>query len=117
MTDTVVTSGVTPWAQMIPEALALVPECPNPIIRDALHKAMREFFSTSRAWRGKQLTLLTTVAAQESYNANPPANAEVAQVMSCGIEAVESLVARGKKGLAAALGPQRGALGFGGEDE
>ena len=30
---------------------------------------------------------------------------------------VESLVARGKKGLAAALGPQRGALGFGGEDE
>ncbi|MBP6638224.1 MAG: hypothetical protein KA179_11095 [Sulfuritalea sp.] len=83
MTDTVVTSGVTPWAQMIPEALALVPECPNPIIRDALHKAMREFFSTSRAWRGKQLTLLTTVVAQESYNANPPANAEVAQVMSC----------------------------------
>ena len=43
--------------------------------------------------------------------------AEVAQVMGCGIEAVESLVARGKKGLAAALGPQRGALGFGGEDE
>ena len=45
------------------------------------------------------------------------AQAEVAQVMGCGIEAVESLVARGKKGLAAALGPQRGALGFGGEDE
>ena len=41
----------------------------------------------------------------------------VSQVMGCGIEAVESLVARGKKGLAAALGPQRGALGFGGEDE
>lgn len=83
MTVIATPSGFTPWSQMIPEALALVPECPNPIIQDALRKAMREFFSSSRAWRGKGLTLLTTVASQESYDANPPANAEVAQVMSC----------------------------------
>lgn len=75
--------GFTPWATMIPEAAALVSECPNPIIKDALMKAMREFFGTSRAWRGRDLTLLTTVAEQTSYSANPPANAEVLQVLTC----------------------------------
>jgi hypothetical protein len=74
---------------MIPEAAALVSECPNPIIKDALMKAMREFFSTSRAWRGRNLTLLTTVAAQESYDVNPPANAEVFQVLACFCSDVE----------------------------
>ena len=89
MTIIATPSGFTPWSQMIPEAAALVSECPNPIIKDALMKAMREFFSTSRAWRGRNLTLLTTVAAQESYDVNPPANAEGFQVLACFCSDVE----------------------------
>ncbi len=41
------------------------------------------------------------------------ANPEIAVVMDIGIEAVESLTARGKRALAAALAGQRGALGYG----
>jgi RNA polymerase sigma-70 factor (ECF subfamily) len=44
------------------------------------------------------------------------ANPEIAAIMEVGVEAVESLVARGKRGLAAALAGQRAALGFAGED-
>lgn len=43
-------------------------------------------------------------------------NPEIAQIMEVGVEAVESLTARGKRALAAALRPQRAALGFGGDD-
>jgi RNA polymerase sigma factor (sigma-70 family) len=39
-------------------------------------------------------------------------NAEIAQVLDTGIEAVESLTARGKRALAAALSRQREALGY-----
>lgn len=39
-------------------------------------------------------------------------NAEIAQVLDIGIEAVESLTARGKRGLGAALAGQREALGY-----
>ncbi len=39
-------------------------------------------------------------------------NPEIADVMDIGVEAVESLTARGKRALAAALAGQRGALGF-----
>lgn len=40
------------------------------------------------------------------------ANPEIAEVLGIGVEAVESLTARGKRGLAAALQGQRVALGF-----
>lgn len=40
------------------------------------------------------------------------ANPEIAEVMDVGVEAVESLVARGKRGLAAALAGRRDELGF-----
>lgn len=40
-------------------------------------------------------------------------HAEVASVLECGIEAVESLIARGKRGLAARLMDRRAALGYG----
>jgi RNA polymerase sigma factor (sigma-70 family) len=40
------------------------------------------------------------------------ANPEIAAVMDIGVEAVESLTARGKRGLAAALSGQRPALGY-----
>ncbi|MEO0938577.1 MAG: RNA polymerase sigma factor [Pseudomonadota bacterium] len=40
------------------------------------------------------------------------ANPEIAQIMEIGVEAVESLTARGKRALRAALAPQRQALGF-----
>ena len=43
-------------------------------------------------------------------------NAEIAEIMDSGIEAVESLIARGRRALAAALVPQRAALGYGDED-
>jgi len=39
-------------------------------------------------------------------------NPDIAEVMGVGVEAVESLTARGKRALAAALAPQRAALGF-----
>jgi RNA polymerase sigma factor (sigma-70 family) len=42
-------------------------------------------------------------------------NPEIAQVMDIGVEAVESLVARGKRGLAALLSGRRAELGY--EDE
>ncbi|WP_092898225.1 RNA polymerase sigma factor [Rhodobacter sp. 24-YEA-8] len=42
-------------------------------------------------------------------------NPEIAAVMGVGIEAVESLTARGRRGLAQALGPYRALLGFEGD--
>jgi len=42
-------------------------------------------------------------------------NSEIAHVMDIGVEAVESLTARGKRALAAALAPRREALGFAGD--
>ncbi|VDC31184.1 ECF RNA polymerase sigma factor SigW [Pseudogemmobacter humi] len=42
-------------------------------------------------------------------------NPEIAEVMGIGVEAVESLTARGKRGLAAVLKDQRAALGFEGD--
>ncbi len=44
------------------------------------------------------------------------ANPEIAAVMDIGVEAVESLVARGKRGLAALLSGRRAELGYEGED-
>ncbi len=41
------------------------------------------------------------------------ANPDIAEVMGIGVEAVESLVARGKRGLAAALADKREELGYG----
>lgn len=43
------------------------------------------------------------------------ANPEIATVMGVGVEAVESLVARGKRGLVAVLAGRRGDLGYDGE--
>ncbi len=43
-------------------------------------------------------------------------NPEIAAVMAVGIEAVESLTARGKRALAAALAGQRATLGYDGDD-
>ena len=43
-------------------------------------------------------------------------NPEIAAVMDIGVEAVESLVARGKKGLTALLSGRRAELGYKGED-
>jgi len=43
-------------------------------------------------------------------------NPEIAAVMDIGIEAVESLTARGKRALSAALSGQRAALGYEDED-
>ena len=40
------------------------------------------------------------------------ANPQIAEVMQIGVEAVESLIARGKRALTAALSGQRGALGY-----
>lgn len=43
-------------------------------------------------------------------------NTEIGQVMDLGVEAVESLTARGKRGLAALLAGRRADLGYEGED-
>jgi len=39
-------------------------------------------------------------------------NPEIAEILGIGVEAVESLTARGKRALAAALSPRRAALGY-----
>jgi RNA polymerase sigma-70 factor (ECF subfamily) len=39
-------------------------------------------------------------------------NPEIAEIMECKVEAVESLITRGKRQLAAMLAPQKDALGF-----
>ena len=44
------------------------------------------------------------------------ANPEIAAILGVGVEAVESLTARGKRALAAALGGQRAALGYEGDE-
>ena len=43
-------------------------------------------------------------------------NPEIATVMGCGVEAVESLVARGRRGLTTALAPRRETLGYHDDD-
>lgn len=43
-------------------------------------------------------------------------NPEIAEVMEIGVEAVESLVARGKRGLVAALSGRRAEMGYGDDD-
>ena len=43
------------------------------------------------------------------------ANPEIAEIMGLGVEAVESLIARGKRGLTQALQGRRGELGYGDE--
>jgi RNA polymerase sigma-70 factor (ECF subfamily) len=45
------------------------------------------------------------------------ANPEIAEVMQIGVEAVESLTARGKRGLTAALAGQKDALGYEGDGD
>jgi RNA polymerase sigma-70 factor (ECF subfamily) len=45
------------------------------------------------------------------------ANPEIAEVMQIGVEAVESLTARGKRALAAALAGQKAALGYEDDDD
>ena len=45
------------------------------------------------------------------------ANPEIAAILEIGVEAVESLTARGKRALTAALSGQRAALGYSGEAE
>ena len=45
------------------------------------------------------------------------ANPEIAEILEIGVEAVESLTARGKRSLTAALGGKRAALGYHGEAE
>ena len=40
------------------------------------------------------------------------ANPEIADILDVGVEAVESLTARGKRALKAALAPQKQALGY-----
>lgn len=44
-------------------------------------------------------------------------NPEIAAIMAVGVEAVESLMARGKRSLSALLAGRRDDLGYGGEDE
>lgn len=44
------------------------------------------------------------------------ANPEIAEILQIGVEAVESLTARGKRALTAALAGQRAALGYEGDD-
>lgn len=84
-------SGFTPWSAMVPFVAPKVPECPGPAIRQALIDAAREFFSASRCWRQRDITLLTTVAGQNAYAYNPPTNGQLCQVMSAfrGTEEIE----------------------------
>lgn len=75
-------SGFTPWTALVPFVAPKVPECPTPAIRQALIEAAREFFAASRCWRMRDITLLTTVAGQNTYAYNSPTNGQLCQVLT-----------------------------------
>lgn len=61
---------------------AHVTECPVFLLEDHAKLAAREFFRLSNLWRSGNVTLLTTVAAQQAYTHTPPTNAELHRVFS-----------------------------------
>lgn len=71
---------------------------------DALHKAL-----ASLPDRQRQAVVLRHIEGLT--------NPEIAQILEIGVEAVESLTARGKRALAAALSGQKAALGYKDEDD
>jgi RNA polymerase sigma-70 factor (ECF subfamily) len=74
--------------------------------REARHDALQQALDTLPD-RQRQAVVLRHIDGL--------ANPEIAAILDIGVEAVESLTARGKKGLAAALAGQRDALGFEGD--
>lgn len=85
-------TGYTQLAELYPLIAPHVPECPIPLIRAALIRALREFFSDSRCWRQTRITLLTTVQGQSAYQLAAPENGELLQVQSAwdGLTEVEA---------------------------
>lgn len=75
-------SSYTPWSELISEVAPLVPECPRTIIEKSLREVCREFFSTSRCWRERGVTLLSTVASQATYAYANLANSVLLDVMA-----------------------------------
>lgn len=75
-------SGLTSLDLLVRDVAPHVPECPQPLIREKLLRACRDFFSASYCWRERRITLLTTVQGQQAYAYAIPANAELLQVMS-----------------------------------
>jgi len=71
--------------------------------RDARHDALQAALQTLPD-RQRQAVVLRHIEGL--------ANPEIAAILEIGVEAVESLTARGKRGLAAALASQKDALGF-----
>ena len=82
MTILATPSTFTLWTDLSAHAAPLVPECPRHILELALRDACRDFFTVSRCWRERGLTLITTVAGQAAYTFNPSANAELSAVMA-----------------------------------
>ena len=70
-------SATTPWASMYADVVPHVPQCPTFEIEDYLRKAATDFFRASCIWRGRDLTLLTTVASQATYAYALPADARL----------------------------------------
>lgn len=56
------------WADFLPAVMLHLPGCPEFTVEDALRTAAIEFCSRTRVWRGRQVTLATTVAGQPDYS-------------------------------------------------
>lgn len=76
-------STFVPFSTLAIDVIAHVSECPVFLAEDQAKLAAREFFRKTRAWRSPlNITLLTTVASQDTYAYVPPTNAELNLVQS-----------------------------------
>lgn len=92
-----------PGLDTVPE-----PKDPAPSAEAGLQAAARRDALTAALGALPERQRLAVVLRHIEGLANP----EIAQIMEIGVEAVESLTARGKRALRAALEPRRQALGF-----
>jgi hypothetical protein len=72
----------TSWDELQQLVAGHVNECPVFLQLDAVKRAAQEFFRRSGVWRTDEVTLLTTVAAQQSYAHAPTINAQLERVYS-----------------------------------
>jgi hypothetical protein len=68
------------WSLLNQEAITFVAGCPVFLVETEVKAAAREFLRRSTAWRDRKVDLLTTVADEDEYAYDLPANAELNRV-------------------------------------
>lgn len=56
------------WNDFLPAVRLHLPGCPEFTVEDAIRTAAIEFCSRTRVWRGKRVSIATTVAGQNEYS-------------------------------------------------